>query len=399
MQLNSRALDFRFAVLLAGTLALRAFTISFPKDSVVFDESYYTQAGIDLLKGVASNLEHPFLGKLWGALGIVLLGNNSLGWRIPSVIFSTLTLIVFYNLATLIYTDGGLKNVQKYSLFAVSFLAFDNIFFVHGNLYVLEIPSLFFGLLGLYLYLKRRYALSSLSLALSVLSKETGLFFLLVVGALSLLKGGKHFLTPSRYFRPLISFVIVFSLTILSALWVYDLIYRPRGISNPLQNFQYIVNYQFSLKVGADADQNNFAWNWVLPLPVKEIPYFVTSGHPLIRWIGVGNLPLWTIGFWLVTIFTVAKLLANRREDIGRPTSLIFAWIVGTYLPYIYLSLVVQRIVYPFYFINTVPAIALGVPYTVSRLFPSNARASNLILIVFLSATVLWFLYYFPIIP
>lgn len=354
---------------------------------------------MDLLQGVPSNLEHPFVGKLWGALGIALLGDNSLGWRIPSVIFSIFTLLLFYGLANLVYFGEGLKQREKYALFATSFLAFDNIFFIHGNLYLLEVPALFFGLLALYFYLRRSYALSSFSLALSVLSKETGASFLLVLALFSILRGGRKVLKPLLYWRTLIIFATVFSTTVVASLWAYDLIYRPPNISNPLQNLQYMVNYQLSLKVGSSADQNNFAWNWVLPLPVKEIPYFVSSGEPLIRWIGIGNLPVWTFGFWLVTTFAVVGAFTKRFISTKRIASLILAWIVGTYLPYLYLSLFVQHVVYPFYFINTVPAIALGIPYVVNQVFPSNPRACDSILLLFVSAAVLWFLYYFPVIP
>lgn len=392
-------MDLRFAIILAVTVAMRSFSLSFPRDIPVFDEIYYTKAGADLLQGVPSNLEHPFLGKLWGALGIALLGDNSLGWRIPSVIFSILTLLLFYSLASLVYVNAGLKQGEKYALFATSFLAFDNIFFIHGNLYLLEVPALFFGLLALYLYLRRSYALSSFSLALSVLSKETGASFLLVLALFGILRGGRKVLKPLLYWRTLIIFATVFSTTVVASLWAYDLIYRPSNISNPLQNLQYMVNYQLSLKVGTSADQNNFAWNWVLPLPTKDLPYFVSSGQPLIRWIGIGNLPTWTLGFWLVSIFSVTGTFSQRFNNTKGISSLIFAWIVGTYLPYVYLSLFVQRVVYPFYFINTVPAIALGIPYTLDRLLRSNPRAADLMLLLFASAAVLWFVYYFPIIP
>ena len=50
-------------------LFLHVLVIPFPMSDKVFDEAYYTQAGNDLLEGVASNAEHPFLGKLWGSIG------------------------------------------------------------------------------------------------------------------------------------------------------------------------------------------------------------------------------------------------------------------------------------------------------------------------------------------
>ena len=68
--------------LLLILFALHLFALSFPSDTSngggrVFDEGFYVPAAQDLLHGVASNLEHPFFAKVWGALGLVSLGITS----------------------------------------------------------------------------------------------------------------------------------------------------------------------------------------------------------------------------------------------------------------------------------------------------------------------------------
>ena len=77
-------------------LALHLLVIQNPAKSLVFDEAYYVPAARDILNGVSSNPEHPFLGKAWISLGIATFGDNWFGWRIVPVSFSLLSLIVFY---------------------------------------------------------------------------------------------------------------------------------------------------------------------------------------------------------------------------------------------------------------------------------------------------------------
>src|SRR5579872_182941 len=90
--------------LLILVFALHLFALSFPSDTsngggLVFDESFYVPAAHALLNGTASNLEHPFFGKVWGALGISIFGNNFFGWRIFYAVIGTLAVWLMYELA------------------------------------------------------------------------------------------------------------------------------------------------------------------------------------------------------------------------------------------------------------------------------------------------------------
>ncbi|MGH9919607.1 MAG: glycosyltransferase family 39 protein, partial [Nitrososphaerales archaeon] len=84
--------------------ALHLFALSFPSvtsngGGMVFDEHYYVTASLDLLNGTANNLEHPFFGKIWGALGISIFGDNFFGWRIFYAVIGTLAVWLVYELA------------------------------------------------------------------------------------------------------------------------------------------------------------------------------------------------------------------------------------------------------------------------------------------------------------
>ena len=82
--LKRLALGLGIGHLLLFVFALHLFALSFPSDTsngggLVFDESFYVTASHELLRGVASNLEHPFFGKIWGVLGIIIFGDNFFG--------------------------------------------------------------------------------------------------------------------------------------------------------------------------------------------------------------------------------------------------------------------------------------------------------------------------------
>ncbi|MEM1980924.1 MAG: hypothetical protein QXH59_08880, partial [Candidatus Caldarchaeum sp.] len=60
----------------------------------IFDEAHYIPAVRKMLMGEAVNLEHPPLSKWIIMLGIMALGDNPWGWRVPMVLFSALTLVM-----------------------------------------------------------------------------------------------------------------------------------------------------------------------------------------------------------------------------------------------------------------------------------------------------------------
>ncbi len=161
-------------------LGLHLIAMAFPSGSTdyVFDECYYVGSSSscnnhfaqDLLNGVVSNLEHPFFGKVPAALGIALFGNDWFGWRIFYVVIGVLSVWILYELARIFFS-------KEKALFAASFLGFETLFFIHTSLALLEGPPIFFALLGYLAYFKKHYYWAAVALALSILSKEIGIYF------------------------------------------------------------------------------------------------------------------------------------------------------------------------------------------------------------------------------
>ncbi len=451
--LKSKYQSIGISHLLIILTALHLFAISFPSgDSCVgsnagcvFDEAYYVPAANDLIAGVAANVEHPFLGKLYGAIGILLFGNDSFGWRIIYVIIGVATVWIFYELAHLFLS-------KEKSLFAASLLGFETLFFIHTSLILLEGPPIFFGLLGFLLYFRKYYIWSAVSFGLSILSKEWGIYF---VGALifyqlyhlySTRNEPNSALTKPRLIRYAL-FIIVILLVVGIPLQLYDSIYHPNTndigcnanapsppaysqppscgtnvqgtpITNPIQNIEQWVTYQSALKISpTDAlDPWHFAWNWINPFTVQPDNYFVTSitytvttrlsngtvvstvtkvTHP-IDWVGIGNLVIW-YSIWAIVPYLILKPIITKK--LNQLEAFVGTWIFATYAPSLYISAIVHRVVYAFYFINVDPGLCLGIPMLITFITPDDIKLQRILMLIWLGAAILFFVLFFPVHP
>ena len=429
--------------LLLIIFALHLFALSFPSDTtngggMVFDEAYYVPASLDLLHGVANNLEHPFFGKIWGALGISIFGDNFFGWRIFYAVIGTLAVWMMYELARQFFS-------KEKALLAASMLAFENLFFIHTSLLLLDGPPVLFALAGFLAYFKRRYYLSALAFGLCILSKETGVFFLLALVLYHLWANSKKLRTPGPPIglKKVLAFAIILSLVVGLPLWGYDLAYHPYtkttvvveplvtvdplnnqtltttttttvqsgAVTNPIQNFEYYYTYQSSLTGCGSINQwNCYPWSWILPFNVGPLPYYVSSVtassteangtihavtyHP-IDWQGIGNLVVW-YSIWLVVPVVAWKLVRRSAKEADALAGCVIA---ATYLPLFYISLVSNRVEYAFYFINTDVGLALGIPLVIAFLARGRVRAERALILLWLVAAVAFFFAYFPVNP
>lgn len=442
---NKLVNSFNIGHLLLVLLGLHLFAMSFPNGSTdyVFDESYYVPAAKDLLNLIPSNLEHPFFGKIWAAIGIHLFGDNFLGWRIFYVLIGVLSVYALYELALNFLP-------KEKALFASSLLGFETLFFIHTSLALLEGPPILFALLGFHAYFKKRYYWSALGFGLSILSKEWGLYFVAVL-FLYHVWVTKHEslkrLLLGRNLKRLLIFVLVLFLTVSLPLWAYDAAYHPftktqetvvtkisvdqtRNITitatstetnhtgyltNPLQNFAYYFEYASSLAVTSQEIQQYpwvyLPWMWILPLDINPQQYYVTTVtvtttgpnntvlsqkelHP-VEWLGIGNLAVW-FSIWIIVPVLAIKVLSKKVTQFD---AFIGTWIFGTYGATLFEYFAFHRVVYPFYFVNVDPGLALGIPMVVTFLLPNSQKLQRYLMLVWFLAVIAFFVLFFPVHP
>ncbi|WAT17924.1 glycosyltransferase family 39 protein [Aurantiacibacter sp. MUD11] len=111
-----------------------------------FDEVHYLPAARAVLDlGFATNLEHPPLAKQIMALGIMLFGDEPLGWRLMSVVFGALAL--FASMRAMWFASG----TRAASLLTGLFVSTNFLLFVHARIAMLDVFMVGFIMLALWM--------------------------------------------------------------------------------------------------------------------------------------------------------------------------------------------------------------------------------------------------------
>ena len=399
--------DHAFMYLFVISAALRLIWLDKPPGLLIFDESYYVNVARIILRlpqqpnvfpnaipGIDSvNQEHPLLAKLLIALSMSIIGDNGWGWRIPSVVFGLLSIFVLYLL---------LKKTAKSPMIALmgTFLfSFDTLVFVHGRIATLDIFVLGFMLLGFYWYFSNRMNLSALGMALATLCKISGLYGILTLGAFHL---GRELLSRGRKvdWQSLLSvfekYAIVYLVSFIVLMAVLDFLWA--GYKNPFEHLSHIYSYTFALRapdVRKPTDIWSYPWEWLVDqvkihYATVNVSVFtdhdVARTYPSVDFIGSMNP---TIVF--LTIPAMAYNVYRYHETKSEFSLFMLAWFAMTYLPYFPAAIFGHRIMYIFYFLNTVPAVAASVAGMIV-----DQKPPRIIVVFYVAAVIIGFYMMFP---
>jgi len=402
--------DRLFLVLLLVSLGLRLVWLDVPSGygtggTLIFDEYYYVNAARNLLgwpqgpdpskipypnavPGTDPNQEHPPLAKLMIAASMRILGDNAWGWRLPSVIMGSLSILLFYLLMKRISKNG------KYSFLAAFLLAFDTLVYVDSRVAVLDIFTLAFMILGFYLYFLEKRGLSAVTLALSTLTKVAGFYGFLVILIFHLLKDQR----PSELAKnwktiliPKLKWLLQFAFCYVASGFIFlVLLDRLAGGNDPISHIRYIYQYTLALVGPVPTGIESQPLDWLLnQVPIQYLGVTVSSGglsYPTIAFWGVMN-PF----IIYLTIPAMAYTLNRYDEHSSQLALFLLCWFAATYLPYFPLSYLGHRISYIFYFQNTVPAVAGAI-----ALMFSNKHIPRTVIIVYVLLVLVGFAWYFP---
>jgi predicted membrane-bound dolichyl-phosphate-mannose-protein mannosyltransferase len=379
-------------VLTGVALALRTAWLTVPRGVHIFDEAYYVQdarviLGLpvkahDLPQGALSfldpNREHPPLAKLFMSLFMYLLGDNPWGQRSASVFFGTLSVPLVY---MIVRRFGGKHGV---GLLSAYFVAFDNLSFVHSRIATLDVFYVFFILCAVYAYAGGLIELAGAALALSTTCKITGLFgfatllgFEVVKGALEYRATRELSAAPFKNFLVLTAWYVGGTLILLGAL---DASFT--RFATPIAHIKHILEFGSRLTHEVPQGAESVPWQWLInevQIPYAETRemrgdlYRVTS-----QFRGATNPYL--IFFAPIGLTFAAARALKQRDALAL---LCVAMFFGTHAPYWYLWYHSHRICYLYYFLPTVPAIAMANALVVHELRPQIARTAYVAAIAF----------------
>ena len=362
---------------------------------LVFDEAYYVNAarviaGIrpphgapyaNAPLGVDANSEHPQLVKLMIAGGIELFGDGPLAWRLPSVLLGTVAILGMFALAR---AAGGSPWV---GLGAAALMAADNLMIVHGRIGTLDVPAVAGMIWGAAIYLRDRPILAGVVIAAAACAKEVAPYVLLALAVLELLRWLPERTGGWRRLGRLAACGVATAVSFVAMLFVLGRIAPPyspqtgKVVPNgPFGHIAHILTYAaHQTSPHGPTGIASYPWDWLIDR--KSITYLqINPSHPTAalsqiepaaHFIGLISPPILLLALPALAYVAAGRLpwrFARVRPSADEVGLVGLAWFLGTYLPFVALSLLESRTSYLYYMIVVMPGIYLAIVDLVSRI-------------------------------
>jgi predicted membrane-bound dolichyl-phosphate-mannose-protein mannosyltransferase len=303
------------------------------------------------------NTEHPPLAKLVVAFSALLLGENSVAYRLPSVIFGTLLLLFLYLAVKKLASD-------QIAFYAATFLSFETLTFVHSRIFMLDIFMVSLMVLGFCLFLRGHHFAAGAATALSALSKEIGAIGLAVIISFLVLERiargePKIKRTVESVGKVVVGFALPVALLLgFIAIWwnvspsqqIQD-IFALTGVK--VDHYNLDGSY---VDIGSSYAQfGNVCppWLWIFNRNAIEYLSRVIDGSLVVKYVGVMN-PLLVY----IMLPAVAYSIWHYRNTRDRADLFGVVWWAWSYLVYYPLAFA-GRAMYLFYMLPVMGAISL----------------------------------------
>lgn len=372
INLSDKKAKYILGLILAFAFLTRIFDLSSPS-TMYFDEVYHaftarTVMGEDRAKawewwntppaGFAYEWTHPPLAKLGMVLGMKIFGENSFGWRIPGAALGVGSVFIVYLLAKLIFKD------ELIGLFSAGVLSLDGLALVISRIGMNDSYLLFFSLLSIYLFLKKKNFGSSVAFGLAIASKWSAIWAIPIFGVIFL--SGKRKLTWS--------YVWFFVLPVIIYLASYfDMFLTGHTLSTWWGMQQQMWWYHTGLK--ASHPYTSMWWSW--PLLIRPI-YLYTSeeiGGMVSRIYAFGN----PVVFWFGFISVIISMFYAYIERNKKIALIVFSYIIF-FVPWA-LS---PRIMFLYHYLPSIPFLAIATGYILRRHLKIAYFVLPLMLLVFI---------------
>lgn len=311
--------------LLIGLAAQLLFSIGLTRPSILnFDEVHYVTAARVLLElSHPANPEHPLLGKSLIALGMLIFGDNPLGWRALSTLAGSATVVGVYSFTR------HLTGATRPALFAALFAMLNQMVFVQARIGMLDVFMGAFLVWGAAWFLKamdaRRHAWplwlgSGALMGAAVAVKWAAVpWVAFALAAFAILKHRGRF--PAL---PWLSASLAFGLVSLA---VYFASFAPAFFytQNPL-TLSSLIPFQLEMwslqtQVLAAHTYQSSWWSW--PLMLRPMWYFYEPDQGAVRGVLlIGNPAI----LWGGLVAVLACWWAGLRQRAGAPLTAAILW-------------------------------------------------------------------------
>ena len=279
---------------------------------------------------------------------IFVFTDNAFGWRFFSIIFGTIGIIIFY------FICRKFKLSWKATMLATFLFAFENMTFLHSGLALLDVYMVTFMLTAVLLYLDEKYIWSGVFIALSANCKLAGaLIFIAIFLHWAIYRKDK--------WKMMVGLIVAAALFFVVCLVFCDF-FVIGSFENPITRISSLLSStaanQFTIPKLSISSR---PWAWIYPQfvdPNYNSPFIVYSYDPqYISFISttIQILIIPTIGYM---IYKAIK----KSQTAG----FVLFWFLATYIIWIPLDIVTNRVTFVFYFLSVTPAICIGLGMALS---------------------------------
>ena len=432
----------------------------------VFDEVHHARTAMEYVDGLSPHeWSHPPFSKEMMALSLkawkgefnprdgIWTPNqkfeprSATGWRYPSVVFGTLTLMALYALARVLFDSRVVAGASSI------ILAMDGLFFVQSRIAMTNIFTVFFitlAAVGVTLFLRRQQGrwllLAGVGLGFAIASRWSSLYAWAITVALLV----AHRLIVSLWPAPmplfaetaedtedteddapavaedhetarLPKFGAFLGMSVLGLILVPFVIYFATYIPNVLQGPGNLTQKLFTWE-----GLNNVGWHkmwtmqydmfryhsdlvathpydspwWSWPLELRPVWYYFDGKNGLISGIwAIGNVFIW----WASIPAFLTMLYLAWREKGARtiiPYCLLAAYGVGQWLAW---GVKARALNFMHYYFECIPFACIALAYIGWRMWvspvgsPATLLLRRLFVVGYATALVGWFIFYYPL--
>lgn len=319
-------------------------------------------------EGFAYEWTHPPLAKLGMVAGMLIFGENSFGWRIPGALLGVGTVFLIYLLAKNLFKDEAI------SLFSASVFSLDGLPLVLSRMGMNDPYILFFSLLSIYMFIRKKDFWSALSFGLAVASKWSAIWAIPILGIIWLRQSFKDWKFKISSFKRVVWFLFIpFIVYLLS----YSLMFLTGHTLSVWWEMQKQM-WWYHTGLRATHPYTSSWWSW--PLLIRPI-YLYTSdevGGFVARIYAMGNPIVFWFGLTSVIISGYYAFM-ERNKNLGL--------IVFSYLIFFVPWALSPRIMFLYHYLPSIPFLAIATAYVLRR----NPK----LLFAYLLISLLSFIYFY----
>jgi predicted membrane-bound dolichyl-phosphate-mannose-protein mannosyltransferase len=357
---------------------------------LVFDEAYYVNAARVIAGthppagshyaasplGDDPNAEHPQLAKLVIAGSIELFGDGPFAWRLGSLVFGTLAIVGMF---ALVRAAGG---GQWTALGAAGLMAADNLLIVHGRIGTLDIYALAPMLGAGVLYLRGRPLLAGALVGVAACMKLVGVYVVFVLVLLEALRWLNSREGAGRRAWNLVKLTGASAVAFFGLLAILGQIAAPYDdaagrlvTGGPFAHLSHMLSYAAGqTSPHGPTGIASYPFGWLVdykPITYLNInPSQPSDGlfgvHPAVHFLGLISPPILLVGVPALVFAGVVAL--RRRPARDRELAVVsVAWFLGTFVPFLLLSLIWERTTYIYYMIVVMPGLYAAAAWLCAR--------------------------------